>query len=264
MVLSNTFSIWDEARQNLASRVTLITGAGRGIGKEAALALVGIGARVAIADLVQERAEAAAADLRARGGDALAIRADITNRDDVEAMMKAVVDRFGVLHNLVNCAGSYKAKSPSLTVSDEEWDFIVESNLKGTFRTCRAAIPYMIDGGGGAIVNISSLAGRTCSPFLGVHYSAAKAGVLGVTRHLANEFGPQGIRVNSIAPGTTLGERVSEIAPEDQLRAQAAATPLRRLAEGRDIAGVILFLLSDLSQFVTGVTIDTNGGFLTI
>lgn len=259
-----SLSMWDQARADLASKVTLVTGAGRGIGKEAASALVDIGARVAIADLVLDRAEAAAAELRARGGDVLAIQADVTKTADVDAMVKTVVDRFGALHNLVNCAGGYKAKSPTLDIGDDEWNFIVDSNLMGTFLTCRAAIPYMLDAGGGAIVNISSLAGRTCSPFLGIHYSAAKAGVLGLTRHLANEFGPRGIRANSIAPGTTLGDRVSEIAPQKDLDAQAGATPLRRLATASDIVGVILFLLSDLSRFVTGVTIDTNGGYLTI
>lgn len=255
-------SMWDEARLGFAGKVTLITGAGRGIGKEVAMALVQLGGKVAIADLVKERADLVVAEIEAAGGQAIAVQADVTRAEEVRKMVAAVVDHFGVIHQVVNCAGAYRAKSPTLEIPDGEWDLIVDSNLKGTFLTSQAALPHMIAAGGGAVVNISSVAGRTCSPFLGSHYSAAKAGVLGLTRHLAHEFGPRGVRVNAIAPGTVAGDRVSEITAAEDTTAMASRTPLGRLAEARDIVGVILFLLSDLARFMTGATVDVNGGFI--
>lgn len=257
-------SIWEQARANFSGKVTIITGAGRGIGKEAALALVQLGGKVAVCDLVAERAERVAAELRSLGGEAIGTQADVTRAADVQAMVEAVVERFGRVDSLVNCAGAYRAKSPTLGVTEAEWDLIVDSNLKGTFLCCKAVLPHLVAAGAGAIVNISSLAGRTCSPFLGCHYTAAKAGVLGLTRHLANEFGAAGVRVNAVAPGTTLGDRVAEIVVDGAAQAMAAQTPLGRLAEARDIVGVILFLLSDLAGFVTGATVDANGGLVTI
>jgi 3-oxoacyl-[acyl-carrier protein] reductase len=261
-VSAEAVSMWDQAGAGFAGKVTLITGAGRGIGKQAALALVQLGGKVAIADLVKERAESVAAEIEAAGGQAIAVQADVTRAEDVRAMVKTVMDHFGAIHHVVNCAGAYRAKSPTLEIPDGEWDLIVDSNLKGTFLTSQAALPHMIAAGGGAIVNMSSVAGRTCSPFLGAHYSAAKAGVLGLTRHLANEFGSRGVRVNAIAPGTVVGDRVVEITAPEAAAAMASQTPLGRLAEARDIVGVILFLLSDLSRFMTGATVDVNGGFI--
>jgi NAD(P)-dependent dehydrogenase (short-subunit alcohol dehydrogenase family) len=263
-MLQTAAPLWDAARASLSGSVTIITGAGRGMGKETAQQLLALGGKVAIVDLDQDRLGSAAADLTVDKGELLTLKADVMNESQVGAMVEETMRRFARIDHLVNCAGAYRAKSPSLQVDSDEWDVIVDSNLKGTFNCCRAVLPHMVAQRRGAIVNISSLAGRTCSPFLGVHYSAAKAGVLGLTRHLANEFGPSGVRVNAIAPGTMLGERVSEIASNDGLSKQAEGTPLGRLATPRDIAGVITFLISDLSAFITGATIDVNGGVLTI
>jgi 3-oxoacyl-[acyl-carrier protein] reductase len=144
----------------------------------------------------------------------------------------------------------------------------VDSNLKGAFLTYQAVIPHIDRAGGGSLVSISSLAARTSSPFLGCHYSAAKAGVLGLTRHIAKEFGPRNIRANSICPGGVAGARMDdllgELGRQDGLAELADQTPLGRNGVELDIVGAILFLLSDLSRFVTGATVDVNGGILTI
>jgi NAD(P)-dependent dehydrogenase (short-subunit alcohol dehydrogenase family) len=140
----------------------------------------------------------------------------------------------------------------------------MDSNLKGAFLTCQAAIPHIIRAGGGSIVNMSSRAARVSSVFLGIHYTSAKAGILGLTKHIAKEFGPKGVRANSICPGAIVGDRMNDLLAalhrEDDFARLAKEAPLGRNVEERDVVGVILFLLSDLSGFVTGAAIDVNGG----
>jgi NAD(P)-dependent dehydrogenase (short-subunit alcohol dehydrogenase family) len=223
-----------------------------------------MGSTVVIADLSAERLKAVVDGYGELPGTLSSVCADVTDPAAMRGMAETVMEKYGRIDGLVTCAGAYRPKGSSLEVSLDEWRLITDSNLMGTYLACQAVLPHMVAAGKGAIVTISSLAGRTCSPFLGVHYSAAKAGVLGVTRHFATEFGPHGIRVNSVAPGTTYGDRVSEIVDPGAAEAMAAATPLRRLAEGSDVSGVALFLLSDLASFVTGATVDANGGYLTI
>lgn len=260
---------WAAVGRSLADSVTLIAGGARGTGRTAAYNMLRLGGRVAIADIDPDRVRAVSEELNEFGDDRVAaLECDCTVADDVQRVAAQTVERFGSLTNLVYCAGAYRAQRPTLDIDAAEWDLILDSNLKGAFLTCQAAIPYMEKAGRGSIVSISSLAGRTSSPFLGCHYSAAKAGVLGLVRHIAKEFGPMNIRANSLCPGGVAGARMNdlltELHRENDLDELAKQTPLGRNVYELDVVGAILFLLSDLSRFVTGATIDVNGGILTI
>jgi NAD(P)-dependent dehydrogenase (short-subunit alcohol dehydrogenase family) len=265
--LTDSFD-WAAVGKSLAESVTLVAGGARGTGRTIAVNLLRAGARVVVSDIHEGRVQQVSDELAEFDGALLAVPGDCTSPEDMRRVAAEAAERFGRLTNLVYCAGAYRAQRPTLEVSAQEWDLIVDSNLKGAFLTAQAVIPHMIAGGGGAIVAVSSLAGRTSSPFLGCHYSAAKAGVLGLSRHLAKEFGPHGIRVNSVCPGGVVGVRMndllSELDREQDLVELARQTPLGRNVHEQDVAGVVLFLLSDLSRFVTGATIDVNGGILTI
>lgn len=244
-------------------RVVLITGAGRGIAKRIALTFAEDGDRIAVVDLVEERAKGTADEIAASGGAAIAIQCDVRDEPSVRAMVERVVDSFGRVDVLVNAAGGYTTSFlPSHETTEEEWDMVVDSNLKGTFLCCKAVIPHMMRNGGGKIINFSSNAGRTSSPVLGCHYTAAKAGVLGLTRHLAKEYASHNILVNTIAPGPARGERAKELLTEETEAALISQIPLKRLAEPEDIAGVVFFLASDAARFITGATLDVNGGYI--
>lgn len=266
--LTDTFD-WAAVGESITGSVTFVAGGARGTGRTTAVNLLRMGARVAIADLDPGRVAEVQRDLAEVGGDRLlALVADCTVPDDVQRAAAQTVERFGSLNKLVYCAGAYRAQRPTLDIGLDEWDLILDSNLKGAFVTFQAVLPHMQQAGGGAIVSISSLAGRTSSPFLGCHYSAAKAGILGLTRHIAKEFGPDNIRANSICPGGITGDRMTdlltELHREQDLVELAKQTPLGRTAYEQDVVGAILFLLCDLSRFVTGATLDVNGGILTI
>jgi 3-oxoacyl-[acyl-carrier protein] reductase len=268
MNATDTFD-WAAVGDSLAGSVTLIAGGARGIGRGAALSLLRLGARIAVVDLDPDRIATVATDFAEFGSHCLfTVVADCTVRDDIQSAAARAAEHFGSLTGCVYAAGAYRAQRPTLDIGPDEWDLIVDSNLKGAFLTCQAVVPHMQRAGQGAIVNISSLAGRTSSPFLGCHYTAAKAGVLGLTRHLAKEFGPSNIRANAVCPGGVVGLRMddllSELHREQDLVELAKQTPLGRNVHEDDVVGAILFLLSDLSRFVTGATLDVNGGILTI
>jgi 3-oxoacyl-[acyl-carrier protein] reductase len=260
---------WDRLRHKMTQSVTLIMGGAQGTGKLAAQQLLELGCPVAIADLNAKRLAATAKQFASYGEDRLfTMPADATNPAQVKALIEAIVAKFGKLNNVVYCAGAVRAQRPTLEIDGDEWDLIVNSNLKGAFLTEKAAIPEIIRAGGGSIVNMSSRAGRLSSLFLGIHYTVSKTGILGLTRHIATEFGAQGIRANSICPGGILGERMtylmSQLNREGDLEKLAKQSPLGRNVHERDVVGAILFLLSDLSSFITGAIIDVNGGTLTV
>jgi 3-oxoacyl-[acyl-carrier protein] reductase len=242
-------------------KVVVVTGAGRGIGLVIAKHLIADGAIVYVPDLDGERSRSAASEL---GAAARPAALDVTSATEVTRFFHHVDEEAGGADCLVNCAGGYAPLVPTLKITEAEYDLVMNSNLKGTFLCCQAAIPSMIRKKSGAIVNFSSLAGRQTSPALGSPYTAAKAGVLGLTRHLAKEFGAQGVRVNAVAPGTTEGERVAGLlTPEDRER-QLQGIPLGRFTTAEDLADVVMFLLSERARYITGATIDINGGVLTI
>ena len=245
-------------------RVFFITGAGRGLGKAAAERLTALGAKVAICDLVRERAEALAGDLAAKGASALAVPADVSREDEVNRAVEMVAARWGRIDVLLNAAGSYGAAYRRTHETPvEEWDAVFASNVRGSFLCAKAVIPLMIASGGGRIVNFASNAGRSVSPLLGCSYTAAKTAVIGMTRHLSREYAAHGILVNTIAPGPVAGERVADLIGNDaQTEALLAQIPLGRLADPFDIIDAVVFLASVAARFMTGAILDVSGGLV--
>jgi 3-oxoacyl-[acyl-carrier protein] reductase len=247
----------------LDGRVALVTGASRGIGASTAGVLAARGARVAVSARTVPDLEQVAAAIQACGGQALVVPCDILDIVQVEAMVRRVVDKWGRLDILVNNAGMGTPTMPVETISPTDWDHTVALNLKSAFLATRSAVPIMKAQAYGRIVNVSSFAGRNFSRISGPQYSAAKAGILALTKHMAVELGPFGIGVNSVAPSIVLTARVKakwEARPEAERQAILAALPLRRLAQPEEVATVIAFLASDDASYVNGVCIDINGG----
>ncbi len=245
----------------LEGKIAILTGAANGIGRCCADLFSAHGASVALVDIDEANAVAARDSIRLRGGDAEAYRVDVTNEAEVRAMVSAVVERFGTVDILVNSAGGGRVM-PFLEMTEQEWDEIVTGNLKSVFLCCRAVAEILVQRGSGRIVNVASIAGRSTSVLQGAHYTASKAGVLGLTRHLARELGPHGVRVNAVAPSVTLTARIRKQVTPEREEELVKTIPLRRLATAEDQAKVILFLASDMASYVTGATIDVNGGKL--
>ena len=194
----------------------------------------------------------------------IGIVANTTREDEVKDMVTETVETFGKVDILINNAGG---GSPLVSIEDielEEWERIIRNNLTGTYICCKAIIPHMKKQKSGKIVNLSSVAGRFFSQLSGPNYVSAKAGIQGLTRQLAKELGPFNITVNAVAPGVTLTERVEKkwlTRTEDYRDSILSMIPLGHLARPEDVAGPVLFLASNLSDYVTGVTLDVNGGF---
>src|SRR5689334_21353057 len=239
----------------------LVTGADRGIGQGIAQALARAGSRVAINYIgAADRADATVAELRGLGVDAFAVKGDVRVASDVTAMVRAVVDRFGRLDLLVNNAGVQTWK-PFVDVTEEEWDLVIDTNLKGCFLCSQAAAREMVAQGGGAIVNIGSGCNKVPFPTL-VAYTASKGGIEMLTKVAAAELGRHGIRVNCVAPGAIEIER-TRLERKDYAGEMAAVTPLGRVGTPDDIASVVVFLASPEARFITGQTIGVDGGLFT-
>ncbi len=249
---------------SLAGSVALVTGAGRGMGRVIAANFVARGVKVALCDLVPERVDAAVAELQAKGGDVLGGATDISRETDVIDLVGRAKARFGRIDFLINAAGGYgKSFRATHETPVEEWDMVLGSNLKGYFLMAKHVLPIMMAQRSGRIVNFSSNAGRTVSPVLGSSYTTAKAGVIGLTRHLSREYASHGILVNTIAPGPTRGTRVmDQLCSAEDVAKLTADIPLGRLAEEQDITDVVMFLCSDAARFMTGAILDVNGGYV--
>ena len=247
----------------LNDRVALVTGASRGIGASTAAVLAQRGARVAVSARTVSDLETVAASIREKGGEALAVACDVVEPVQVASMIETVVKKWGRLDILVNNAGLGTPAKPVEEVLPEEWDQTIILNLKSVYLCIRAAAPVMKRQRYGRIVNVSSFAGRFFSRLSGPHYSSAKAGVVGFTRHMAAELGPFGVCVNSVAPSPVLTERVKvkwATRAEEERQKILAGIPLGRLAQPEEIATVIAFLASDDASYVNGACIDVNGG----
>jgi NAD(P)-dependent dehydrogenase (short-subunit alcohol dehydrogenase family) len=245
---------------NLKGEVALVTGAKRGMGREIALAMAGAGADVVVCGRVLEgELEAVADDIAKLGRRSLALRVDIRRKKDVDHLVDKVMEDFGAIDILVNNAGVL-AKIPLLETSEELWDDIVNTNLRGGFLCSQAVGRKMIERKKGTIINLSSDLAFKAVPEMGA-YCISKAGIVMLTRVLARELGGHGIRVNSIAPGLIRTEmsRPNWGDPE-ALAHMESMIPLGRIGETDDIVGVALFLASDASRYITGDTILLNGG----
>ena len=245
----------------LKDKVAVITGgAGRnGLGFATARLMAQQGARVAVLDLAQAEPDAAAAML---GTGHLGLVANVTDKASCEAAVAAVLQAFGRIDVLVNNAGITQA-AKTLEITGADYDRILDVSLRGTLHMSQAVLPAMRQRGSGSIVCISSVsAQRGGGIFGGPHYSAAKAGVLGLARAMAREFGIDGIRVNSVAPGLIETDITKGKLTEEKKAEIAETIPLARLGRADDVAGACVFLASDLSAYCTGITLDVNGGML--
>ena len=239
----------------------LVTGASRGIGLATARLFAANGHPTVLNyNCSREPAFQAASEINASGGMAIAVKADVSEPEEVAAMFEAANEQFGVVDILVNNAAIAR-QSLFTDVDYDEWRRTFSVNVDGMFLCCKAALPYMLRGHRGNIINISSMwgqVGASCE----VLYSATKAAVIGLTKALAQEVGPSGIRVNCVAPGVIDTEMNSHLSPDD-LRALADNTPLMRLGTPEEVAGAIYFLASDNASFITGQVICPNGGYIT-
>jgi 3-oxoacyl-[acyl-carrier protein] reductase len=244
---------------DLAGKVAVVTGGSRGIGAATARALSANGAAVVIVGR-DERALAAVADgIQARGGRSLAIPADCTEEAEVARAARIVGEQLGEVDILAAFAGGNGMPVPTVTETAGHWREVIESDLTSTFITAGAFLPAMIERRHGAIITMSSAAARQAAQS-NAAYAAAKAGVIAFMRHLANEIAPVGVRVNCLAPSAIENERLRSWTTEEQRRQVAASFPLGRIGQPEDVAAAALFLASDASSWITGVTLDIAGG----
>lgn len=250
-----------------SGRTAVVTGGAGGIGREACLALAAQGARVAVVDLEQSAADGVAEEINApiREGDvARGYAVDVRDGEAVTELFARVHEELGGPSLLVTLAGGSLGTPRDLgEVTGEDLDLVIDVNLKGTFLCAQAAVPYMELTGRGAIVTVSSIGGRQPSPVTGIPYAASKAAILGLTRRLAREVAPQGIRVNAVAPGLFLTGRLQrrfDEMPASERDEVLSGIPLGRLPELRELVDPILWLCSDEASYLTGVVLDVNGG----
>ena len=249
--------------ENLEGRTAIVTGAGQGMGAAIAIALARRGATVVVNDVDDERAERTVAELESRGASAISAPGSVIDAGDVQRMVDRAVERFGSVHILVNNAGVLRPTRVA-DISEDEWDLVVDVNLKGTFLCSQAVLGSMQAAGWGRIVNLSSTAGKNISTVGGAHYTAAKAGILGLTRHLAKEVAADGITVNAVCPGLFGTEMVRATIDDARLDAYAKSFPIPRLGQPEEVAELIAFLASDRAAYITGASLDINGGDLMI
>ena len=243
----------------LADRVVLVTGSSRGIGAEVAVKAAAAGALVAVHyHRSVDGARGTMERVRSAGGTAEVFDADLTDGAQAEGLVGRVIERFGRVDGLVNNAGRTLV-GPFLEIEPADWNDVLRTDLTAAYHTCRAALPSMVERGSGTIVNVASRLGQMGVPETAA-YSAAKAGLLGLTRALAREFGPKGIRVNAVAPGVTITEMTTDLVDSDEGRRRLRDMPLGRFGRADEVADSVIFLLSDASSLFLGQTLNPNAG----
>lgn len=246
--------------QDFTGKTALVIGATAGIGRAAAIGFGKAGAKVVISGLGGSEGRKVEAEIRAAGGEALFVEADVTREDDIRDLMKHAVETFGRIHMAVNNAGTEGKFGPVQDRTSEDFDQIIGINLKGIFLGMKHQIPHMLDHGGGAIVNTASSAGVTGIPNVAI-YTASKHGVVGLTKATALELGRSNIRVNAVAPGpVNTGLLARMIDGKIPVSAIAESVPMGRVSEPEEIAGAIVWLCSDAASYVTGHTLVVDGG----
>ena len=243
----------------LAGRIVLVTGSSRGIGAEVALKAAAEGASVAVHfHRSAAAAEAIVARARSLGVESDAFAADVADGAQAERLVAAVIERFGRIDGLVNNAGQTLV-GPFLEIRPAQWNEVIATDLTAAYHTCRAVLPSMVERGSGAIVNIASRLGQMGLAETAA-YSAAKAGLIGLTRALAREFGPHGIRVNAVAPGVTVTGMTTDLVESEEGRRRLRDMPLGRYGRADEVADSVIFLLSDASSLFLGQTLNPNAG----
>lgn len=243
---------------SLDGKAAVVTGAGRGIGKSVALTLADAGADVVLAARTTSQLEETAEEIRARGGKALPIRTDVTDKNSVEKLMAGSLDTFGGLHILVNNAATMAPK-PLLDQSEDEWDRVMAVNLKSVFLCTQAAGRHMVQQRYGKIVNMASTGGEAAGP-MNASYHASKAGVILFTKSVALEWIRYNININAVGPGFVDTDLVDQFIQKGTRENRLKGIPIRRFAEPQEIANLVLFLASDLSSYMVGEHVIIDGG----
>lgn len=243
----------------LNGRVAIITGAGSGIGKATALLFAKEGAKVVVADMNEHGAFETAREIVGTGGNAFFFALDVTNREQIKQMVEEVLNAYGRVDILINNAGITQ-DAQIMKMTEEQWDKVIDVNLKGAFNCTQAVVEAMVKQGSGVILSTSSVVGIHGN-FGQANYAASKAGLIGMTKTLAKELGKKGIRVNAIAPGF-IATPMTAAVPEKVLEVMKEKTPLRKIGEPDDIAQAFLYLASDEAKFVTGTVLSVDGGLV--
>ncbi|HEX5515441.1 MAG TPA: SDR family oxidoreductase [Gammaproteobacteria bacterium] len=245
---------------DLKDKVAIVTGSTRGIGRAIAEYYARAGAKVVISSRKQEACDEVAAEMQAAGYDVLSIPCHVGRKEDLQKLVDQTVAKWGKIDILVCNAATNPTYGPMSELSDDAWNKIMDTNVRGTFWLCNMVLPLMAENGGGSVILVSSIAALRANTTIGA-YGISKAAEIGLTRNLAAEWGPKKIRVNAIAPGLVKTDFARALW-EDPVRLERAenATPLRRIGEPEDIAGVALFLASNASAYVTGHVLVADGG----
>ncbi|MFC6732818.1 MULTISPECIES: SDR family oxidoreductase [unclassified Haladaptatus] len=248
----------------IEGKVAIVTGASSGIGRATAERFAAEGAKVIVADVVEDGGRETIERITDAGGDATFVRVDVTSDEDVKTMVETALDTYGGLDFAHNNAGIEGEMAPLADTADDDWSRVIDVNLGGVWRCMKHEIPVMVDRGGGSIVNTSSVAGLMAAG--GAPYVASKHGVIGLTRVAAVEYAKQGIRVNAVCPGvvdTPMVQRAGEETPE-QIEQFVAMQPLGRMAEPEEIASAVVYLCSDDASFITAHPLPVDGGLMSI